>query len=354
MKRKQWGIGLLSVILCAGLLSGCETGPAQSAPSEAEPTGTGQTTQASGTQETVYQYNVLTGLNDIPEGAPTRFVGVMIGNNDASRPQYGLEQADVYIEGETEGGITRIMAVFGSTARMPDTLGPVRSARTPFVKLAQALDLVYCHAGGSVTALELLREIDIADINAMAYEGSVFWRNSALIESKGYEYSMMIGSSTLQKKLDELGWRSQSQHGAPFIFGERRGASGGSGIQADITSWQTVSFDYDASAGAYVKYNGSFDDRELHTTQSGTAITVSNVIVIYAPKWMENELTCNFDLSEGRGIVLSGGTSRYLRYACSSEGLSMTEEDGTPLELARGKSYICIIDSDRMGSTVLR
>ena len=50
MKRKQWGIGILSVILCAGLLSGCETGPAQSAPSEAETTGTGQTTQASGTQ----------------------------------------------------------------------------------------------------------------------------------------------------------------------------------------------------------------------------------------------------------------------------------------------------------------
>lgn len=53
----------------------------------------------------------------------------MIGNNDKSRPQHGLDQADLYVEAETEGGITRIMAVFANAARVPSQLGPVRSAR---------------------------------------------------------------------------------------------------------------------------------------------------------------------------------------------------------------------------------
>lgn len=58
-------------------------------------------------------------------------MAVMIGNNDKSRPQYGLDQADMYVEAETEGGITRIMAVFANAARVPAQLGPVRSAGRP-------------------------------------------------------------------------------------------------------------------------------------------------------------------------------------------------------------------------------
>ena len=53
-----------------------------------------------------------------------------------SRPQVGLDQADIVIEEEVEGGITRFVAVYHST--MPETVGPVRSARSSDVDLIQA------------------------------------------------------------------------------------------------------------------------------------------------------------------------------------------------------------------------
>lgn len=53
-----------------------------------------------------------------------------------SRPQVGLDQADIVIEEEVEGGITRFVAAFHST--LPETVGPVRSARSSDVDLILA------------------------------------------------------------------------------------------------------------------------------------------------------------------------------------------------------------------------
>jgi hypothetical protein len=67
---------------------------------------------------------------------------VKINNADGNscetraRPQVGLDQADIVIEEEVEGGITRFVAVFHST--IPETVGPVRSARSSDVDLIQA------------------------------------------------------------------------------------------------------------------------------------------------------------------------------------------------------------------------
>ena len=52
---------------------------------------------------------------------------VKIDDTKYAHPQIGLEAADiVYIE-QVEGGVTRLAAVFSS--KIPDRIGPVRSAR---------------------------------------------------------------------------------------------------------------------------------------------------------------------------------------------------------------------------------
>lgn len=50
-----------------------------------------------------------------------------------SRPQVGLDQADIVLEEVVEGGITRFVAVFHSS--IPETVGPVRSARSSDIDL---------------------------------------------------------------------------------------------------------------------------------------------------------------------------------------------------------------------------
>ncbi len=70
----------------------------------------------------------LTGL-PAPGGEATHrpALAVKIGNDPASRPQSGLDQADIVYEEMAEGGITRYMAVF--QCQNAPLIGPVRSVR---------------------------------------------------------------------------------------------------------------------------------------------------------------------------------------------------------------------------------
>ena len=80
---------------------------------------------------------------------------VMIENHQDSRPQSGLQSADIVYEAVAEGGITRFMGVYycnivsGSTNKYD--VGPVRSARTYFLDLASeyADYPLYTHVGGA-------------------------------------------------------------------------------------------------------------------------------------------------------------------------------------------------------------
>ena len=102
--------------------------------------------------------NPLTGLakaDDWPEGM--RPLAVMLDNVQAALPQRGLQSADLVYEMVTEGGITRLMAVYSDYTSMPE-VGPVRSARDQHVQLMFPLGAMYLHVGGSTYAKALLSQ----------------------------------------------------------------------------------------------------------------------------------------------------------------------------------------------------
>ena len=104
----------LTALGCALLLTlsaaGCMTkdGDESSAPA-AGSSGGGASSQAgeSTTQSTAPagDLNIFTGLYDLEKGADNRPAAFMINNLPKARPQFGLDQADLFFEAETEGGI---------------------------------------------------------------------------------------------------------------------------------------------------------------------------------------------------------------------------------------------------------
>ncbi len=290
------------------------------------------------------QFNVLTGNYDIEKGASTRPVGVMIANDSwAARPQAGLDKADLFVEIETEGAVTRIMAVFGSSTRGPSLLAPVRSARSPFVQIVGALDLIYLHAGGSVPAKATLASDGFDHIDSAAC-----WRDETLWNERDYEHSLSTGGKKLTDYINDRGWETTPTRPMPYTFGSVTGTGAGSVAQVKISASETATFRYDSATGLYIKYLGSTSSDEKHTMTDGSAITVSNVIVLYGEKYGETATkgaTCNFDLSSGTGKIISGGTSRDVTYTLTEDGFSITEKDGSQASLATGKTYICIADT---------
>ena len=347
---------ILTALCLTGALAGCGTGnpgsvPASSQPAPETTVGTTAPPTTSPPTQPKGDFNIFTGEDSLTAGADTRPVAVMIGNNDKSRPQYGLDQADMYVEAETEGGITRIMAVFANAARVPAQLGPVRSARSPFALLAQSLDAVYCHAGGSTAGLATVKNLGIHHIDGLVYDGSTFWRDATLKRTKGLEYSMMTSGDKLGARMKSANIRRKGKLTSLFTFGEGAGSGAGQTVQVFFSGAQTISFQYDAASGLYTKYNGAVGKGSPHKTAGGKALTASNVLVLYDTKYAENAYTISFNLKGGGGLLVSGGTSRPVSWSRSSSKLSITEKDGSPAKMTTGKTYICLVSKGNEGNT---
>ena len=300
-------------------------------------------------------FNPLTGEYDVTPGSDTRPIAFMIGNNTKSRPQFGLEKADMYFEGETEYGITRIMAVYAGTDRIPEQLGPNRSARTPFVQIANSIDAIYSHAGGSKAANAVLETKIVDDINALRYDGTTYWRDKDLRAQKGLEYSMMTNGENIAARIEKLGFSTTTDRAVPFLFGTPKGDGAGEQVQVKFSRAQTVAFVYDKANNLYTKYNGTLENGVKHEMTNGSIITATNIFVIYAEKYEENNVTINFRFGNGgTGYAISGGKSREIRYEITGDKMTFFETDGSVAAVQPGKSYICFVDEAQRGNTILK
>lgn len=118
-------------------------------------------------------------LNIVDLNSKTRPFAVMIDTSDAGRPNHaGLQDAFITYEIITEGGITRIMALF----KDQDTslIGPVRSSRHYFLDYAMENDAIYAHYGWSDRAKNDITNLDIDNLNGITNASGAYWRDENL------------------------------------------------------------------------------------------------------------------------------------------------------------------------------
>ncbi|NBM15729.1 DUF3048 domain-containing protein [Streptomyces sp. GC420] len=82
---------------------------------------------------------------------PGPVLAVKIDNVAAARPQTGLDAADIVYVEEVEAGLTRLLAVYSS--RLPDVVGPVRSARESDLELLRQFGRPALAFSGAQSAL---------------------------------------------------------------------------------------------------------------------------------------------------------------------------------------------------------
>ncbi len=326
------------------------------------------------------QYNALTGAFDL-DGSGNRPVGVMVANDSSTRnKQAGLDKADLYVEIETEGSIPRIMAVFANANRLPDKIGPVRSARYSFVSIAHAMDLVYCHFSGHRTVQSLLKTgyLDRLDAGASCLGGRdkngntltytpeqaaeykpTYWRDSELRREMDYVHSAATGKNKIVAAIEKNGFSNTLSKNLPFQFGEKVGDKVANKVQMRVTPSTTTSFVYDSETKLYTKQYGALDNATTHTSLEGNAITATNIVVLYAPKYFGSQYskkeTANFKFVEdgnGLGYIVSNGTAREIKYTRTQDKIAFTELDGTPAVVSVGKTYLCLVDETQKDKLV--
>lgn len=296
-----------------------------------------------------------------------RSMAVMIPNNKAALPQYGISQASIIYEAPVEGRMTRLMAFFEDYDDL-DHVGPVRSARDYYVYEAMGLDAIYCNWGLAIPFVEDLLAGDEVDNISQAVTGIHNPSAEAFdrIDRAGYktEYTGYMFINGYNKAVARQGYDTEyaSDFRGAFLFandGHRAEYAdmpdatkiypGGSNSNSSGYGNAQPVFEYNAEDGLYYRYE--YNAKQIDE-MNGEQLAVSNVVfkicdgVVREP--VKNDYMyfkthgSNDAYIFTNGKVIKGTWSR----ATESDVTRYFDENGNEIVLNQGKTWICNIWSD--------
>jgi len=283
-----------------------------------------------------------------PEEENLRPLAVIIENHPAARPQFALAKANLVYEAETEGGITRFLAVFADGKDI-EKIGPIRSARPYFVGWARSLSALFVHSGGSPAALAMIARENMLDFNEF-YNGQYFWRDDAKEPPHNLFTSTAKLRSYLKKREKEQGnflsWRFRDDKN---FFQES--IENKKNIVPEIAIGFkspdfAVKWKYDPRNNDYLRFMGG----KTHKDADGREIRAKNVAVMRVKAEVIDEklrLKMNY-VGKGEAIVCSGGKCEKgeWRKPDNASRVRFYEENGGEFAFNAGTTWLEIVRSD--------
>lgn len=291
----------------------------------------------------------LTGVatNDAIDQRP---IAVMINNHPKARPQSGLEQADVVYELLAEGDVTRFLAIYQSD--QPDKIGPVRSARDYYIKLAKGLDSIYVCHGYSPEAKAMLNEGYVDSLNGLFYDGTLFERD----KSRKAPHNSYTTFEDIEKgaKENDFDLKTETEQFDFLSKDELKSLEGETASKVTVKYGSRkfdATYDYNESEGKYYRANG--DDQTIDE-ETDNAIVLDNIIIMEAPHAVvDNEGRRNIDLSNGgEAYLLQKGKWNKIQWK-NVDNLITFIKDGEKVRLVPGKTWVNVVpDKPGLQSTV--
>lgn len=266
-------------------------------------------------------------------------IGVMIDNSPDARPQAGIAKANLVIEAEAEGGITRYLAFFVAGEEI-EKIGPVRSARPYFVDWAQELSAVYTHCGGSPEALVKISREGIIDLNEF-YKGSYFWRDQNLLAP----HNIFTSSEKLDEFVDQKDLREDKffswnfKDDAPV---QDRADSNEIKIGYQIRS-SNVTWEFNKDKNDYLRYLGDRVSKDA----SGEEVRAKNIVIqTIDAREIDDKLRLEMDyIGEGDVVVCFDGYCQkgIWKKKNASARTRFYKEDSSEFEFNAGTTWIEVV-----------
>ncbi len=271
---------------------------------------------------------------DPEEGAGTSVLAVKIDNVRAARPQTGLDAADVVYAEQVEGGLSRLMAVYAT--KLPETVGPVRSARESDLELLRQFDeptLAFSGAQG-----RLLPVIDRAPLHAETPQDAAdaYYRDSG----RRAPHNLYVRPERL------VG----SAPGADALTtGFRYGAAPGGGTPQNTYTvhYPTTGFTFTWS-GSRKRWLVSMDGTPAGTTDGGR-VAPATVVVQYVEvressyqDFQGSNTPYTETVGSGKARVLRDGKvfDANWKRPVATGGTEFTTADGSPMNFAEGQVWV--------------
>ena len=293
--------------------------------------------------------NLLTGVPGLtPEAIGQRPVAITLGNSLDALPQAGISEADIIFELPVEGGVTRLMALYGDYTQVPEAY-PVRSCRAYFPILAAGYDAHYVHWGQDPTAAaEVLSTLDISHLDGEAGTYGLFTRSQArAAQGFAQEHTGAFLGPQLAKALGENGVRTQLpvHKNEPFFDFARRPQAPPQACSAPRVSFSASyysDFEYNEQSKVYYKSHSGADHRDQHT---GKRLAFTNLFLLETETSVHDQVgRLDIAWQEGSGWYVSLGGACPITWEKDDEysNLVFYNESGARLRVNPGRSYISL------------
>ena len=298
-----------------------------------------------------------TGLPFTGKYAP---VFAMIDNAIEAYPHWGVGQADIIYQLPHAGhGATRLMAMFSD--KMPESVGGVRSARTPF------LDVVFSYGGAFVFAGTPGEEVAKEDnVPLQLYKAGYRFNKEQFDVLQDADFRTRVkhhknphNLSVNIKKVQELALNAGVEfEQRPFLFTDELPQKGEKANFIEINHYRhhdtkkpnpasAATYTYDAEKGGYIRETafGKYADMQ----DQDNPIVFANVIVQRVRYGWNNSYVHLLDaVGSGDAQIFIGG--RFIQgawYKNARDGRTVyLDENGNEIKLQRGKTFIVVGNED--------
>lgn len=280
----------------------------------------------------------------------SRPVAVMIDNQKDAWHHSGLNNAYMVYEIIVEGGITRMMALFKDN--LPDSVGPVRSARPYYIDYALENDAIYAHFGHTIQAMDDIEGLGINDIEGLYYDGTTYWREKKFAAP----HNVYTSKEKLESRIADLGYRTTStDKGFNYSYDDYNLESDKSAIELSLrySDYQKTSYEYDADAKVYKRFMGGKAHSDYLTDEQFIA---KNIIVIHVQNAALNDTRevpdkgyqKLFNIGEGTGYFFTNGEYVEITWKKDSRSAKTQYFDnaGEEIKLNDGITYVQIVPMD--------
>jgi hypothetical protein len=279
-------------------------------------------------------------INNNIYASTTRPLAIMIGNSpEEVIHQTGLNKADVIYEANVEYPFSRLMAIFNNSDKA--IVGPVRSSRYYFSRLAVEWSAIFAHCGG-----QSLKSERIVNLDQLRYP-SPYWRDKNI----GGWINLFTKTQNIREKSRKMGFQEKVNLDNHLLNLRILNLSGGDITKITIKYNQkyTISYEYKTSTNTYLRYINSKPHQDSKTLEP---IASSNIIIQYVsvekiPDDGEGRLEVEV-IGEGIAKVFYGGNYFLSKWVKKSNDQSTVYYDrqGKLLNLNQGNIWIHLVPEE--------